>query len=940
MTGDERKTNAELVAELTELRQRVAEIGQPMTGGSEISASAAGEFLRLRLFRDLVDQSSDILAIVEPRSARLLDANERMSELLGYSRAELLAMVVTDFDSTITSKESWDAFVEEIRSKGSIVVESVLKHKDGAETPVEANVRHAVQGEQEYLVVVSRDIAKRKQAEKELRLTQFSVDHFSDGVYWMGSDARLLYVNDAACRALGYTREELLTMSVHDISPEYPSEVWPAHWADLQKRGSFLFETTHRAKDGTVFPVEIAVNFMTLGGREYNCAFARDIRERKRAEEALFTERERAANILQGTNAGTWDWNVQTGETTFNERWAEIMGYTLEELEPIDIQTWIGNVHPEDLPAAETLLEQHFSGERDYYDVEFRQPHKGGGWVWINARGKVCEWTEDGKPLRMSGTHLDITERKRVEEALRESESSLKALIEGVQTAIVVHDGEGRIVLSNHAAQKLLKPLAASLDGMELSDPRWCFFNEDGTELPTEEYPVSKVLEEKKPLEGILLGIRGATGSEMLWFLVNGTPVIDERGHLTKVIVSFVDITDRKRAEEERLSLERQVQHSQKLESLGVLAGGIAHDFNNLLMAMLGNADLALEDISPLSPVRPSIEAIQIAGRRAADLTNQMLAYSGRGAFEIRQLDLSELVDEMIHLLESSTTKKAVLTTRLESDLPGTRGDPAQMQQVILNLIVNASEAIGDDEPGVVTVSTGVHVCSREYLATSYLDEEQAPGEYVYIEVADTGCGMDEEARTRLFDPFFSTKFTGRGLGLAAVLGIVRGHNGAIMVDTEPGKGTTFRVLFPAVAEEAKAPTPTGDLTKPDEWRGTGTVLVVDDEDLVRSLAVRMVKRLGFEVLQATDGQDAVEVFRKHADTITCVLLDLTMPRMDGSEACLEIQRIREDVPVILSSGYEESELSERFDGYGVAAFIQKPYQPSKLRGVLQSVLE
>jgi signal transduction histidine kinase/CheY-like chemotaxis protein len=421
---------------------------------------------------------------------------------------------------------------------------------------------------------------------------------------------------------------------------------------------------------------------------------------------------------------------------------------------------------------------------------------------------------------------------------------------------------------------------------------------------------------------------------------VNGTPVIDERGHLTKVIVSFVNITDRKRAEEERLSLERQVQHSQKLESLGVLAGGIAHDFNNLLMAMLGNADLALEDISPLSPVRPSIEAIQIAGRRAADLTNQMLAYSGRGAFEIRQLDLSELVDEMIHLLESSTTKKAVLTTRLESDLPGTRGDPAQMQQVILNLIVNASEAIGDDEPGVVTVSTGVHVCSREYLATSYLDEEQAPGEYVYIEVADTGCGMNEEARAKLFDPFFSTKFTGRGLGLAAVLGIVRGHNGAIMVDTEPGKGTTFRVLFPAVAEEAKAPTPTGDLTKPDEWRGTGTVLVVDDEDLVRSLAVRMVKRLGFEVLQATDGQDAVEVFRKHADTITCVLLDLTMPRMDGSEACLEIQRIREDVPVILSSGYEESELSERFDGYGVAAFIQKPYQPSKLRGVLQSVLE
>jgi PAS domain S-box-containing protein len=676
-----------------------------------------------------------------------------------------------------------------------------------------------------------------------------------------------------------------------------------------------------------------------LDGRLVRMEIATDITERKRAEEALLIERERAANILEGTNAGTWDWNVQTGETTLNERWAEIMGYTLAELEPIDIRTWIDNVHPDDLPVANALLEQHFSGERDYYDVEFRQPHKDGGWVWINARGKVCEWTEDGKPLRMSGTHLDITERKRAEEALRESESSLKALVEGVQTAIVVHDARGRIVLSNHTAQELLRPLATDLDGRELTDPRWCFFHEDGTEMPVEEYPVSRVLTSNEPLAGMLMGIREAAGSDMLWVLVNATPAVDQSGRLSKVIVSFVDITDRKRVEAERLSLERRIQRSQKLESLGILAGGIAHDFNNLLMAMLGNADLVLKGLSPVSPVRPSIEVIQAAGRRAADLTNQMLAYSGHGAFDILLLNLSELVGEMAHLLGSSISKKAILRTTLDPNLPGIKGDSAQMQQVIMNLIVNASEAIGEEQVGTITVSTGVEECSRDYLAASFLDEKQAPGEYVYIEVSDTGCGMDDEARSKLFDPFFSTKFTGRGLGLAAVLGIVRGHNGAIMVDTELGQGTTFRVLLPAAEADAKARAATGGPTEHDDWRGTGTVLVVDDEDLVRGLVVRMLERLGFESLQAADGEEAVEVFREHADEIACVMLDLTMPRIGGGEAYLEIQRIREDVPVVLSSGYDESELSERFDGYGMAGFIQKPYQLAKLRGVLRSIL-
>jgi PAS domain S-box-containing protein len=417
------------------------------------------------------------------------------------------------------------------------------------------------------------------------------------------------------------------------------------------------------------------------------------------------------------------------------------------------------------------------------------------------------------------------------------------------------------------------------------------------------------------------------------------TLVRNSDGRPVDIVGNWIDITERKQAEKEKEQLEEQIRHAQKLKSLGVLAGGISHDFNNLLMTILGHADLALQGLSPVSPVRPNIQEMESAARRAAALSSQMLAYSGRGHFVVAPLDLSEAVGEMTHLLESSISKKVELTTRLAANLPAINADATQVHQVIMNLITNASEAIGENEIGIITVSTGSRECSRAYLSSSYLDEKQVAGQYVYIEVADTGCGMDERAKETLFDPFFTTKFAGRGLGLSAVLGIVRGHKGAIMVDTEVGKGTTFRVLFPAVAGETKKPTPAGYLTKRDDWRGTGTVLVVDDEASVRRLVVTMVERLGFETLQAANGQDAVEVLRKHADCITCVLLDLTMPRMDGSEACLEIQRIRDDVPIILSSGYEEAELSERFEGYGVAGFIQKPYQTAKLRGVLQSAL-
>ena len=375
------------------------------------------------------------------------------------------------------------------------------------------------------------------------------------------------------------------------------------------------------------------------------------------------------------------------------------------------------------------------------------------------------------------------------------------------------------------------------------------------------------------------------------------------------LLLSVTDITERKWAEEKRLQMERQMQQTQKLESLGVLAGGIAHDFNNLLTIILGNASLALDEMPPASPARDSLKAIEATSLRAAELCRQMLAYSGKGRFVIENIRMNDLIGEMISLLKASISKKAILNLNLKEPLPPLRGDPSQIRQVLMNLVFNASEAIGE-HGGVITISTGMMECSNEDISEIYLDDNLTEGLYVWLEVSDTGCGMDHETQRRIFEPFFTTKFTGRGLGLSAVLGIVRGHKGALKVYSEPGRGTTFKVLFPAAESDRPLVPQSSSNIQHSDWKGAGTVLLVDDEESVRNLGNRMLERLGFKVLIAVDGQQALETFRELHNEIVLVILDLTMPYMDGEETFRELRRIDQKVRVIMSSGYTESEIT------------------------------
>jgi PAS domain S-box-containing protein len=395
------------------------------------------------------------------------------------------------------------------------------------------------------------------------------------------------------------------------------------------------------------------------------------------------------------------------------------------------------------------------------------------------------------------------------------------------------------------------------------------------------------------------------------------------------------NVTPRVRAEREREQMREKMVTLQKLESLAALAGGVAHDFNNLLVAVIANAELARHALPAEHAVQDELEQVEVAAQRASDLSRQMLAYSGRGGFRAEALDVSALALEMAGLLRASLAPGVTLSIETDPDLPGVIADPVQLRQVLLNLLTNASEAI--DGSGRVVLRTGAVDASREELAASYVDDDLPAGRYVFLEVSDDGVGMDEATRARLFDPFFSTKFVGRGLGLAAALGIVRAHRGAVSVESEPGRGARFRVLLPAT-DQKPAVRPPPPRPPARETRG-GHVLVVDDEPAVRRTTTRILERSGYRVTGAANGREALEHFARDPSAFAAVLLDLTMPVMGGAETLLELRKLSKDVPVVLCSGYVESQVRESFGNPEVAAVLEKPFTKDALLGVLQRVL-
>ncbi len=579
-----------------------------------------------------------------------------------------------------------------------------------------------------------------------------------------------------------------------------------------------------------------------------------------------------------------------------------LLGYSREELLQLRMKDMAAPAHSSSIP------EQFHDFSFDERTVAMRQVRRKDGSIFmaeISSRR-----LPDGN---LQAIVRDVTEREAAAQALRESEEKYRLLTETARDFIISHDFDGRITYANKAAIEMIGCGEQEIQQLNLKDL----------------LPDDQLVESERRFAQRMAGDQTvftyeteliAAGGRHIPLEVTSVTLV-KAGKPLGILIIGRDITERKRTEEA-------LRQMQKTESLGVLAGGVAHDFNNLLVAMLGQTSLAQAKLSNESPARPHIEKAVGAAERAADLTRQMLAYSGRGHFETRPINLNSLITENLHLFQASLPKNIHLRSELSDSLPLIMADAGQMQQVIMNLIINGAQSI-EEESGQVMVTTGVMMLEEgDGRYTQYTGNKLIPGQYVTLEVSDNGRGMPADTLSKIFDPFFSTKETGHGLGLAAVLGVVRGHRGGLTVYSEVGEGTIFKLLFPVSQDTAEPPT---DSAIASHRHTKGLILIIDDEVPVREAVTDIMALEDIEVISASGGAEGVALYRERQVDIGLVLLDLSMPGMNGAETFRQLRRINPDVRVILSSGYNQIEATRRFTGKGLAAFIQKPYTVSEL---------
>ncbi len=649
------------------------------------------------------------------------------------------------------------------------------------------------------------------------------------------------------------------------------------------------------------------------------------LRRLARQKARLAESEERLRHVLEGSEDGFWDWDIRADRIERSERWAGMLGYRVDEIDP-SIAGGLQLIHPDDIAAYRAWQDRILSGSTERYEIEYRMRAKSGEWRWILDRGKVVDRDASGGPLRMAGTHTDITERKRTESALIESQALLKRsaqLLQQTQAAAHIGGWEtdlrtGRVYWTSETfrlhdtSPEEFQPTRESVYEFYVPESRALL-----------QAAAERAIRDGTPY-GLELELVTAKGRRLH---VHTTGLAEqENGRPVKLYGSFRDITAEKSAHQEREKMRLKMLETQKLESLGVLAGGIAHDFNNLLTVILANTTfLRAERSGDDEP----LGHIETAARRAADLCRQMLAYAGKGSFVVERVEFANLVRDTTQLIQVSIGKKARLELDVAAGLPPVEADVSQLRQVLMNLVINAAEALGD-EPGLIRIAIRLERPEAAPPAGLVRSFDVPAGDCVCLEVSDTGCGMSAATLPRIFDPFFTTKFAGRGLGLPAVLGIVRAHRGALAVQSQPGGGSTFRLYLPAARP---LPAPSGGTRHPFAGpRAEGAVLIADDEPVVLQTTAALLRHQGYRTVVAADGNEAVARFREAGGgAFAAILLDLTMPGIDGAEAARAIRAIDPSARIFVMSGFSEQDVFARLRGLGNVAVLRKPFSRDTL---------
>ncbi len=756
------------------------------------------------LYRAVFSNSAVGISVTD-KNGKFIDSNSALLKTLGRTQQELESVHFADFthpDDVEISRNKFGALVR--GEMESYTIEKRYIRKDGETAWVDLSVAPILDRKGVCVATfgVTVDITERKRSEEELREANDVFHTFADQlpakVFIKDHNSRLQYINK-------YVRDVHASEDWigRDASEYFPPEVSKIVLADEKKvllNGPIVIEEWITDKKGVKrlwetrkFPIHREGKPPLLGGVSI------DITDRRQAEETLRESRERLELAVGGADLGLWDWNLKTGRAIWDERAMEMMGYRRDEVE-FNLGFWKSSVHPEDWPKVSKTLNQHMEGRLPLYETEYRLRCKSGDWKWILARGKVVGHDTDGKPLRMVGTSLDITQRKS--------------------------------------------------------------------------------------------------------------------------------------AEEERERLRAQLLQAQKMEAMGTLAGGVAHDFNNLLTVVTGFSELLLAEKDPKQPEYADLQKIFQAARSGADLVQRLLMFSRKAEPKPVPMSLNKQIVHVEKLLRRTIPRMIDIKLELTADLSDISADMSQMEQVLMNLAVNARDAMADK--GTLTIATQAVRLDEDYCR---LHVDAKPGEYVLLEISDNGQGMDKKTIGRIFEPFFTTKEMGRGtgLGLATVYGIVSQYNGHIAVDSELGKGTTFKVYLPAIPADAEPEIEESNIISAS---GTETVLLVDDEEFVRQLGARILSKQGYTVLQAVNGREALDLFKQERSLISLVILDLIMPEMGGMECLKELLRIDPQAKVLVTSGYSADGSVSKTIKLGAKGFVTKPFRVKELLRDVRQLLD
>jgi PAS domain S-box-containing protein len=777
---------------------------------------------------------------------------------------------------------------------------------------VDAVVVSGPEGEQVYTL---------KSADQAYRVM---VQNMAGGALTLTTDGLILFSNEQFARMLGIPLERVIGASIQNFVSPDDVPMLSALLAGLNGAKAELRLQGSRMS----VPVQLSANRLFLDETECICVMVTDLTERKRNQEIVASER-LARSILDQT-AGALLVVDPRGRILRASSGAQQLANRNVLLRQFD-DVFSLRKDPEETAYnfSEIISVVERLGSIAGVAATTRRPS--GETLHVMLSASVLAGTRSeclGATVMMS----DVSAIRRTEEALRESETRLRTLGDNLPEGAIyrycqdIH-GKPRFEFISAGIERL-----AGVPAAEVMDDAAALHR---TVVPEDIERFKAALElSRERLTRLEMEVRlthRVTG-QLRWSLLQAMPSRRADGSTCWDGIQL-DLTDRKLAEEELRVKEDQLRQAQKMESIGVLAGGIAHDFNNLLTGVIGNASLVHSSLPEWDPNRPLVEALMQSANRAADLTRQLLAYAGKGRVIARPVNVTTTVQEMMALLRGSVPPNIGILLNLQENIAPVESDEGQMQQIVMNLVLNAAEAV-DDRPGQISITARTRRVDAAMVEQYRL--EIPVGTYVCLEVKDTGAGMDLATKSRIFEPFFTTKFTGRGLGLAAVHGIVRSHNGAVLVDSEPGQGAHFTVLLPATGGMASEKPETGATEK--DLGGEGTILVVDDEEAVRMVAASSLERFGYRVLMAANGIEAVEVFRKEAHQISLVLLDLTMPLLSGEETLQQLRSIRPDIPVLLSSGYNEIEAVKRFAGLPLAGFVGKPYSAKALVAKIKSI--